>query len=466
MICLWCLSVLIGIGLIKIPLTTGGSWPLLLSVALILASSSRQRLAIMLVIISGVSFGLWRGSYVDARINNLNDYIGNKIVVSGVISADPAIGPRNETILKISNLTINERKFPGTARISFDSDKNFQRGDLVDFLGKLKPGYGNYQASITYAKLESHTVTSQPIIKLRNDFASSVRRVIGEPAASLGLGFLLGQRDSLPQEVDDNMRLLGLTHIVVASGYNLTILVRISRRLFAKISKYQALVSSLSMAIAFMMVTGFSPSMTRAGLVTLLSVWAWYYGRNINPLLIILLSAALTALWNPLSLWSDIGWYLSFLSFTGVLLLAPLLTKQIFKGHNPALPLQVIVETVSAQLLTLPLVLLIFGRLPLLSVIANALIVPFIPLAMLMTFAAGLGGVVFGAGAVVLGLPSQILINYMLNVVDVMANISWASIDVVIEPTVMILAYAFIVTAGTVLWRRLRFNYDAVNITE
>ena len=151
-----------------------------------------------------------------------------------------------------------------------------------------------------------------------------MREVVKEPQASLGIGFLTGQRSTLPDSLDEQLRIVGLTHIVVASGYNLTILVRFARRLFVRYSKYWATVSASVMICGFVLVTGFSPSMSRAALVTGLSLAAWYYGRKIHPLVLLLFAAAITVLINPSFLWGDIGWALSFTAFAGVMLLAPL----------------------------------------------------------------------------------------------------------------------------------------------
>ncbi len=48
-------------------------------------------------------------------------------------------------------------------------------------------------------------------------------------------------------------------------------------------------------------------------------------------MVLILVAAALTAGWNPVYIWSDIGWYLSFLAFFGILMLAPQIFKRFWK---------------------------------------------------------------------------------------------------------------------------------------
>ncbi len=135
-----------------------------------------------------------------------------------------------------------------------------------------------------------------------------------------------------------------------------------------------------------MAVTGLSPSMSRAGLVAGLSLAAWYYGRTIHPLVLLPVSAAITLLINPQFGWGDLGWQLSFASFAGVIMLAPLLHSYFFGNKEPGAFRQILIETLSAQIMTLPLLMMSFGVISNVALIANILILPFVPLAMLLTF--------------------------------------------------------------------------------
>jgi competence protein ComEC len=139
--------------------------------------------------------------------------------------------------------------------------------DEVQINGSLKKGFGNFAGVMYNAKIES-VVSPEPgdvARKIRDWFADAVRQNISEPEVSLGLGFLVGQRRALPASLVSALQTVGLTHVVVASGYNLTILVRITRRLFAKISKYLAVLTAGLMVLGFIAITGLSPSMSRAG---------------------------------------------------------------------------------------------------------------------------------------------------------------------------------------------------------
>ena len=99
------------------------------------------------------------------------------------------------------------------------------------------------------------------------------------------------------------------------------------------------------MILSFMAMTGFSPSMSRAGLVAGLSLAAWYYGRTIHPLVLLPVAAGTTLLINPQFGWNDLGWQLSFAAFAGVIILAPLLQRYFFGDKEPGVFRQIFGST-------------------------------------------------------------------------------------------------------------------------
>ncbi len=326
--------------------------------------------------------------------------------------------------------------------------------------GPLGGGFGNFPASMFRAEVLkiSRTNHSDPALEVRDKFADAVRESINEPKASLGIGYLTGQHSSLPEELNNNLRLLGLTHIVVASGYNLTILVRFARRLFAKISKYLATFVSLTLVFCFILVTGFSPSMSRAGLIAVLSIIAWYFGRKIHPLVLLPFSAAITALINPSFMWGDIGWYLSFAAFAGVMILSPLLLDYFWGRRTTNQAHQIFLETMSAQIATAPIIAYTFSTYAPLSIIANILILPLIPAVMVLTFISGLGSLLFGGMGILFGLPATVILHYMTSVIDRLASLPFSQGN--IEAGLPQLIYVYIVLTVIVVYMKRRTNHN------
>ena len=236
----------------------------------------------------------------------------------------------------------------------------------------------------------------------------------------------------------------GLTHIVAVSGYNLTIIVKAVRQLLKKFSRFQILALSSTLIYIFLLITGFSPSIVRASLVSMLSLVAWYFGKQFKPLLLILLVAAITGFANPYYVWADIGWYLSFLAFFGVLILAPLIQTRLFGNHKVPLIGSVALESFSAQLMTLPLIMMIFGRVSIVGLLANIIIVPLVPLAMLFGLLAGLAGMIVPVIAGWFALPARLLLDVMLWLASWFASWPNAMIDKMISASSLAILYTIL----------------------
>ena len=423
--------------------------------------------AVSLFILAGLLLGLSRGATTSQQLSGYEAYFGKTVTVRGVVSEDTTLGKQGDQRVKLKNVHVNDDSLPGEVWVSTVADVELKRSDYLEVRGVLNEGFGTtpatmFDADIVAAKRTKH---GDIALEARDWFADGVRTAIPEPQASLGIGFLLGQRSSLPEELDTQLRILGLTHIVVASGYNLTILVRFARRGLAKQSKYLALVGSSGLIMGFVLMTGFSPSMSRAALVAGLSLLAWYFGRSIQAMVILPFSAAITAFIHPAYVWGDLGWYLSFLSFAGIMLLAQLI-QHYFWGKDAQLGTvrRIVIETMSAQLATLPLIAWVFGQYSILSLPANVLILPFVPLAMALSFAAGIGALALPAAATILGAPAYLVLSYMTTVTDKLAAIPWAAADVQVGAGLMIAGYVTLVTIGMYLWRVTNHRFGNDNV--
>lgn len=460
-------GVLAGIGLARV-WPALGSWIWVVAGASLLPLIIKQRRwwSVGLAIVAGMLIGWQRGSSEMIALSGYQQHIGHIVTLSGTISDDPQVSKRSQTEFSLSSIAIGNEPIKGRVYASVAGKKELKRGDQVVLNGKLQEGFGSYQATIRYASVATVNSGATPIRDLREEFSAGVREVVPEPEASLGIGFVVGQRSSLPPELDEQLKMVGLTHIVVASGYNLTILVRFARRILAKYSRYAAMTVSSGLVVGFIAFSGLTPSMIRAGAVTLLSLLAWYYGRRFHPLLLIAFVASATAYIDPIFLWSDIGWHLSFLAFGGVLIVSPLIVARIYKDKKPNTIVQLVIETIAATLMTLPLILFTFGQLPTLSLLANVLVAPLIPFAMLATALAGVAGMVAPVVLGWLGLPAQIVIGYIVAVVEFLSGVAWAQLELEIPVIAMVASYIAICAVLFIWWRKTKHKFLARSIVE
>lgn len=467
-----CLSVAVVIGVILAQWWNGWShvaWVLLALGMMTVVFWRRNVYFIPLLVITGLLIGLWRGSVDQSQLVVYENLYDHKATVAGRVTDDPDVGKTGETLLRLSDVRIDAHETAGNMWVGASSVKaEIKRGDVVTVSGKLQEGFGSFVASMYRAEVlkVERPVPGDVARQVRDWFADAVRTAVPEPQASLGIGYLVGQRRALPPELSEALVIAGLTHIVVASGYNLTILVRLARRLFVKVSKYLAALSASVMIFAFVAVTGASPSMTRAGLVAGLSLAAWYYGRKFHPLVLLPFAAAVTVLLNPAFAWNDLGWQLSFASFAGVMIVAPLLQAYFFGDKKPGTVRQILGETVAAQLVTLPILLLAFGQFSNVAIIANLLILPLVPLAMLLTFVAGIGALIVPGLAGMIGLPAAWLLGYMTSVAQYLAGLPWAQAEIEIQSWHAWLMYGIVVAGCLYTWRATKFKLRESNLVE
>lgn len=418
-----------------------------------------RKVFIVNVLVFCVFLGLVRGQAYMNQLQKYEPLFKQQATILVTANADANYSERKQLAFTAVNIQVLEPK-----RIELVGELNVEgfgtpavfRGDRVRIEGKIYPTLGGKQGSIRFANMTIVGRQENAIDKLRHRFSAGIFNALPEPAASFALGLLVGQRSTLESYVADALVLTGLTHIVAVSGYNLTIIVRAVQNLRAKKSRYQAALLSLSLVVVFVLLVGNSPSITRAAIVSLLSILCWYYGRNIKPVLLILLVAALTALYKPTYVWSDIGWYLSFLAFFGVLVLAPLIVKKFSKNKEPKIIKLIVIETICAQILTAPLILYIFGRTSILGIVANVMVVPLVPLAMLLSLFAGIAGMLLPNIAGFIGLPAKYVLNYMLGVTTLFSKFPYISFERTITLIQMLLMYASIGLTTIILWRKKR----------
>jgi competence protein ComEC len=460
-------GLLVGIALsafIMISAAASTFWLLGALILVALSLTKRSRRFATLALCAGLAIGLWRGTAAQLALQHYQPFYDKSVTLQGIVSDDVSHNAKGDTSLELTHPRVNGTRLPGKIWLSTATKRTIKRSDTLTLQGKLKTGFGNIPASMSSARLVSVSPTSRGDMALqaRDWFAAGIHRAIPDPQASLGSGFIVGQHTSLPSELNNELKVVGLTHAVVASGSNLTILVGFTRRLLLGVSKYTATLAGGLMTAGFIMITGLSPSMTRAGLVTGLSLAAWYYGRRIHPMVLLPFAAAITALFNPSYIWGDIGWCLSFGAFAGVLILAPLIQHYFWgKDYEPNIMMEILIGTTAAQIATMPVILFSFGTYSSYALIANMLVLPLIPFAMLLTFIAGIAGVALPAVAGVIGWPAAMIMRYMTWVIHWVASLPGAQGKIGYGQIALILSYVSLLLLSIYMWRKTSHKFGS-----
>lgn len=264
-------------------------------------------------------------------------------------------------------------------------------GQIEDFhYDRFLSRYGVY--SVMYrSKIETlssgngHSFFSY-LYSLKNRFESQINRLYPEPHASFMAGLITGSRRGIPEHLLKDFQTTGLTHIIAISGYNISIVIAIIGSFLFFLPLKHRFIPSVLAIVFFTLFVGASPSVVRAAIMGALGLFALRVGRQSHSFIAILLTGTLMVSWNPKFLWYDAGFQLSFLSVLGLSYLAPFLDRLFaFVPHTLGLR-ESLQMTIAAQLAAVPLIVILFGQFSLVAPLANVLVAPFIPLAMLFGF--------------------------------------------------------------------------------
>lgn len=324
----------------------------------------------------------------------------------------------------------------------------YEYGDRLFVKGLLEEPFETEEFSYKryLERYEVYGVMKNPKVQvlsgaLRNPFYKGVFFVKGliqerinflwaEPYASFESGLLIGARKGIPDEIMGAFNTTGLTHIIAISGYNISLVIILVGAVFAGISRKRRVVLSVLFIAAFVVLAGMSAAVVRAAIMGSIGLAAVYFGRSTRVTLTLLMSALLMNLWNPKILPLDTGFQLSFAATCGIVYVSPKIEK--WFAWCPALlgireGLQM---TIAAQISTLPIILFHFGRLSLVSPLANILVTPFIPLSMasgaiaflLSLFSDFLGKAAAGV--------TWIFLEIIIKVIFLCAKIPFASLEI------------------------------------
>ena len=377
----------------RLPLCGEFYWLFLAIAFFIVTLCFSRRLFLIFAFLSGFILGNFRAFPYLASQNLFSSLSGQTVTLSGTVSDDPDFSAGNY-VIHLQNLCLISESAQncsvGTAYVKLAREADLARSDTVTLRGKLSDGFGTFVTSLFRPEITSITKPNPGHLfaQFKAFFAERVRTYLGSPAADLGLGYLMGEKSGLTEDFSEALRLVGITHVIVASGSHLGILVSVAKRLFGRISKFAGLLSSLLLTAVFVLIVGFTPSMTRAALVTSLSLLAGYVGRQFTPWRLLSLVASLTLFIEPINFLS-LGWQLSFASFFGILILAPRLSRFLYGGKTPPWLASMLITSFATGLVCAPILIYNFGSLSLLSLVANLLILPTLPYAMLLVFLTG-----------------------------------------------------------------------------
>ncbi len=312
---------------------------------------------------------------------------------------------------------------------NFESDTG-RTFNYVSYLAKDGIFYQMYRPQVTSVGETNKRSIKSVLFSIKATLVEKVNEVLPEPESSLAGGITLGAKSSLGEDLLDKFRITGIIHIVVLSGYNITIVADSIMRVLGILPRMFSLLAGSIGVVLFAIMTGAGATVVRASIMALLVVIARATGRVHETGRILLFAAAAMVLWNPYILLFDPSFQLSFVATLGLIYLSPVLERA-FSKIPKRFDLRAIASaTIAAQIAVLPLLLYQSGIFSTVSLPVNMLILPFVPLAMLASFLAAMCGFIGVAFAFPFGLIAYSLLAYMFGVVEFFAGVPFSAITI------------------------------------
>lgn len=294
------------------------------------------------------------------------------------------------------------------------------------------------------------------LLDLKARAQDAIRRHLPDPQAALLSGILLGNERGIAPEISDAFSAVGASHVVAISGFNMAIVSEVVMRLLAavRVPRRWAAAAGIAVITIYTLFVGANTAVVRAAIMSSLLVIGKLFRRKTYVPASLALVALLMSLQNPTVLW-DVSFQLSLFAVLGLTLFSdPLSTafdQIIFRIFPRATAVSVsgflaepLIVTLAAQIMTLPLIVLYFGRLSPASVVVNLLIIPpqapLLIIGGLATLLAWLPGVVQ-----FLYWVDLILLSWTISVVRLFARLPFADVQFHVDPRLIALFFAIVI---------------------
>jgi len=416
------------------------------------------------IFIAAAAFRLFQ--YWDIEPPDIGPCLKQAVTGTGIIAEEPQRTASSQIVV-VSAQSLNSKEGQECAsdiliRLDAKLYPQFSYNEQISFTGKLsKPfnfssddgrtfDFQGYLAKddvyyeIRAAKIEQTSDTNPPmariprigekiesiLFKIKTAFVSNLNRTLGEPQGALAAGLVVGEKAALGKDLLEDFRTVGLIHIVVLSGFNITIVAAAMRRMLSFLPRVWGIIIGGMGMILFGVLVGGGATVVRSCFMGGIALSADMIRRDYNVLRALGFAALIMLIQNPLILLHDPSFQLSFLATLGLILLAGPIEKKLTFIPDKFGMRSVIASTLATQIFVSPYILYMMGQISLIGAVVNILVLPFIPATMLFVFLTGAVGMISAAISQVFGWIAHLLLSYELFMVEWFAKAPFAALHV------------------------------------
>lgn len=429
------------------------------------------------------------------RTSDVAFFNGSNGTIEGIVIAEPDVrDDRIQLRVEASTIFANNQTYVvnGVVLVEASTLSDVQYGDKVRATGSLITpaewdtfSYADFLGRegvftiMPYAAVEvtdsGHGIPFfATLISLKQSVHERIVSSLPEPQAGLLTGILLGNERGISPELSDDFSRVGASHIIAISGFNMVIVSGIVMRFFGVIFRerqWLAVCMGIIVIAVYTLFVGANNAVLRAAFMSVMLVIAPLFKRKTYVPASLAFTTLVLSFLSPTVLW-DVSFQLSFLAVLGLSLFADPLSRYFHTLLTRWLPYkhaqlfhaflnEPLIVSIAAQITTLPLIILYFGRLSVVSLPVNVLIVPVQSILLIVAMVAvGISFVVPAIGGVIFW-GDMVFLSWSIEIVRAFARLDFADIGVSIDGRLIGGYYALLIGGAMVtatrppLWLRL-----------
>jgi len=394
----------------------------------------KKEFIVLILILSSLLLGGYRYFLVFRELKNTAITEEAQIEIKAQIIAEPILKEDYQRII-IPKIVIYTDRYP-----------RYNYGDIINIKGIVKPftDFRSYSSVIVSGRMSNPSVNlfspakfslRKVSLLVKHKIVNSLQRIIPEPQSSLLISLMFGAKNNLTSVLEKQIRKCGLSHVIVASGLHLSIITKTLSSfldILCMSNSFNFIFSSLFL-LSFAFMAGLTSSIVRAAIMAFLLILSRFSFRLYNSFNALLLAAVIMIWLNPLILFWDLGFQLSFLATTGIIFLYPIWRENSFwqkdwfdkKGQ---IVRETLLSTFSALAFVIPWIVFKTDAFSLVAPITNLLIIPFVPFIMIGGAGVAILLLLFYPFGLFFGALLNLILVYFLKVVSLFSSLSWSQI--------------------------------------
>ena len=449
------------------------------------------------------------------RINSVNNnfekiykYVLNlkKTNITAIVTSE-AIDKDYKDIYYIKILSINEDKNVKDTKwilnIKKSSKTKLKYGDIINFNGSIKianeernyKGF-NYKeylktknicgninsiSSINITDYNNKININIIINNISKDIKEKINKLLPKDLANLSIGILLGDKENISEDILNSFNNSSLMHIIAVSGMHVSYIILFITIIFNKaFGKNIRKIITILFLIFFMALTNFTPSIQRATIMTILTIFSSLIYRKRDIYTNISFSAFIILLINPYNI-LDIGFELSYAGIIGIAIFYEKIKKKIYlnkrfykkRKYNVKEKvfisikryfIDIFLVTISANIVIMPILMLRFNKLSFLFWTSSMLVSPLIGIIIICLILLYILYYINLKLAILLAFPLKFLIELLINISKFCENLPFSNIMVKTPYIFEIIFYYIIVFIIFKLEKLKNFIHKKYNI--